>query len=46
MVEDTPPESPTARFTLRLLEESRIDVLPLDRIQGLVRQVKQELRIN
>jgi len=46
VVEDTPPESPTSRFTRQLLEESRIEVLPIDRIQGLVRQVKQELRLN
>ena len=46
VVEDTPPESPTARFTRRLLEDNRIEVLPLDRIQGLVRQVKQDLRLN
>jgi hypothetical protein len=46
VVEDSAPEVPTVRFTRQLLGESRIEVLPLDRIQGLVRQVKQELRLN
>ncbi len=46
VVEPAAPESPTARFTEHLLDDSHIAVLPLDRIQGLVRQIKTDLRLN
>lgn len=46
VVEPAPPEGPTARFTQQLLADNGIAVLPLDRIQGLVRQIKADLRLN
>ncbi len=46
VVEPAPPESPTARFTQQLLADNHIAVLPLDRIQGLVREIKADLRLN
>ncbi len=45
VVEPDPPRLPTVEFTRELLQQGEIEVLPLDRIQGFVRRVKQELRI-
>ncbi len=43
VVEPEPRPLPTVQFTRRLLEQSGIEVVPLDHIQALVRRVKQEL---
>jgi hypothetical protein len=45
VVEPEPAVGGTADFTRRLLEDSGAEVLPLDRIQGFVRRVQQELRM-
>ncbi len=45
VVEPEPRPLPTVAFTRQLLEQSGIEVLTLDRIQGLVRRVKEELKI-
>ena len=45
VVEPEPPQLEKVKFTRWLLEQGGIEVLPLDRIQGFVRRVKQELQI-
>jgi len=45
VVEPEPRPLPTVEFTRQLLEQSGIEVLTLDRIQGLVRRVKEELHL-
>lgn len=45
IVEPEPPPLPTVDFTRRTLEETGIDVLPLDRIQSFVYRVKRELGV-
>lgn len=45
VVEPEPRPLPTVQFTRQLLEQSGIEVLTLDRIQGLVRRVKEELHL-
>jgi len=46
VVENEPRPTGTAQFTRQLLEQNGIQVVTLDRIQSLVRRVKQDLRIN
>lgn len=45
VVEPEGHASSTASFTRQLLTANQISVVPLDRIQGFVRRVQQELRI-
>ena len=45
VVEPEPRPIPTVQFTRQLLEQSGIEVLTLDRIQGLVRRAREELRL-
>jgi len=46
VVENDPRPAGTAQFTRQLLEQNGIQVVPLDRIQSLVRRIKQDLRLN
>ena len=45
VVEPEPRPVPTVEFTRRLLEQSGIEVLPLDRIQTLVRRAREDLHL-